>query len=405
MWFPVGGGLTTPVLVSAPGQWRRIRRRRRGARGRRRVPAGSLRSACRSSWSPSPHKACNAAPADYRTPLVILVVGQRRQSGDRTGAGVRVRSGHRRRRVVDRVRPGRCRRRLPGRDPAAAPPGPTRRPNRDEMAPLITAGRHLLLRVGSMLAVFTGATAIAARVDDSTLAAHRSRCRCSSSWRSCSTPSPCRPRPWWRRNSARRSRGRGSDRAEWWLSLIAAGGLAVVLGRVPVLPRVFTDDPRSSRGRRRRVAARAPRVPGAIAFADDGVLIGAGDYRFLGRAAFGYLVAMVPIAAVVLATPSLGIAGIWLGLDGGWRCAQSSTRCGCSRRDPAARPPGGRPGVRLVERRRDGVAPHPERGGAGQRGRARERERGTTPTRAHARRRTTPDAAQSGAVHVDADRW
>ncbi len=42
-----------------------------------------------------------------------------------------------------------------------------------EMAPLLTAGRHLLLRVGSMLAVFTGATAIAARVDDATLAAHQ----------------------------------------------------------------------------------------------------------------------------------------------------------------------------------------------------------------------------------------
>ena len=46
-------------------------------------------------------------------------------------------------------------------------------PNRSEMAPLLTAGRHLLLRVGSMLAVFTGATAIAARVDDATLAAHQ----------------------------------------------------------------------------------------------------------------------------------------------------------------------------------------------------------------------------------------
>ena len=55
-------------------------------------------------------------------------------------------------------------------------------------------------------------------------------------------------------------------------------------------------------------------LPGAIAFADDGVLIGIGDYRFLGWAAFGYLLAVVPIAVAVLATPSLGIAGIWIGL-------------------------------------------------------------------------------------------
>ena len=48
-----------------------------------------------------------------------------------------------------------------------------RRPDRAEMAPLLTAGRHLLLRVGSMLVVFTGATAVAARIDEATLAAHQ----------------------------------------------------------------------------------------------------------------------------------------------------------------------------------------------------------------------------------------
>jgi Na+-driven multidrug efflux pump len=52
-------------------------------------------------------------------------------------------------------------------------PARQRGPNWSEMAPLLTAGRHLLLRVGSMLAVFTGATAIAARIDDVTLAAHQ----------------------------------------------------------------------------------------------------------------------------------------------------------------------------------------------------------------------------------------
>ncbi len=55
-------------------------------------------------------------------------------------------------------------------------------------------------------------------------------------------------------------------------------------------------------------------LPGAVAFAYDGVFIGAGDYRFLGRAAFGYLLAVVPIAVVVLWFPALGIVGIWLGL-------------------------------------------------------------------------------------------
>jgi Na+-driven multidrug efflux pump len=51
--------------------------------------------------------------------------------------------------------------------------------------------------------------------------------------------------------------------------------------------------------------------PAAIAFAHDGVLIGAGDYRFLGRAALGYLIAVAPLGVLVLVFRDLGIAGIW----------------------------------------------------------------------------------------------
>jgi Na+-driven multidrug efflux pump len=92
--------------------------------------------------------------------------------------------------------------------------------------------------------------------------------------------------------------------------------LCVLLAALaPVLPHLFTDD--------QEVVDRAVAgllwlavvlVPGAIAFAYDGVLIGAADYRFLGRAAFWYLVAVIPIGAVTLLYPQLGIAGIWGGL-------------------------------------------------------------------------------------------
>jgi Na+-driven multidrug efflux pump len=63
-------------------------------------------------------------------------------------------------------------------------------------------------------------------------------------------------------------------------------------------------------------------VPAAIAFAYDGVLIGAGDYRFLGRAALGYTLTLLPVAAIVLARPQLGIAGIWLGITL-WMCLRA----------------------------------------------------------------------------------
>lgn len=90
---------------------------------------------------------------------------------------------------------------------------------------------------------------------------------------------------------------------------------ALIAISAPVLPRLFTSDEAViSRATAALVFLAILLLPGALAFAYDGVLIGAADYRFLGRAALAYLVAVVPIAAVVLTTPSLGIAGIWIGL-------------------------------------------------------------------------------------------
>ena len=196
-------------------------------------------------------------------------------------------------------------------------PARQRRPDRAEMAPLITAGRHLLLRVGSMLAVFTGATAIAARVDDATLAAHQIA---MSMFLFLALVLDALAVP--AQTLVAEELGRGGHDAQLIasrvvvLSLVAAGALAaVLLVTSPLLPRVFSDDPAVvSRATGALALLALLLLPGAVAFADDGVLIGAGDYRFLGLAALGYLVAIVPIAVAVLVTPSLGIAGIWLGL-------------------------------------------------------------------------------------------
>lgn len=192
-----------------------------------------------------------------------------------------------------------------------------RRPDRAEMAPLLTAGRHLLLRVGSMLAVFTGATAIAARVDDPTLAAHQIA---MSMFLFLALVLDALAVP--AQTLVAEELGRGGSGARLLasrvvvLSVGAAGVLAaVVLATSPLLPRIFSDDPAVvSRATVALVLLAVLLLPGAVAFADDGVLIGAGDYRFLGVAAFGYLVATVPVAVAVLVVPALGITGIWLGL-------------------------------------------------------------------------------------------
>lgn len=193
-----------------------------------------------------------------------------------------------------------------------------RRPDIDGMRPLMSAGKYLLLRVGSMLAVFGGSTAIAARIDKSTLAAHQV---VNSMFIFLALVLDALAVP--AQTIVAEELGKDdidtaahvakrSVRLSVWTGL----GLAVLLAALaPVIPHLFSDDG--------AVVDRATGalwwlavalVPGAIAFAHDGILIGAGDYRFLGRAAFGYLVAVTPVAVLILLVPGLGIAGIWGGL-------------------------------------------------------------------------------------------
>jgi Na+-driven multidrug efflux pump len=103
---------------------------------------------------------------------------------------------------------------------------------------------------------------------------------------------------------------------EWAVAAGAVFGL-VMLGLIDVLPRAFTSDP--------AVIDRAQEIwplfalmqpaNGAV-FALDGILIGAGDTRFL---MFGMLAAalgvFVPVALLSLAL-DWGIVGVWAGLVG-----------------------------------------------------------------------------------------
>ncbi|MFW2335498.1 MATE family efflux transporter [Ilumatobacter sp.] len=193
-----------------------------------------------------------------------------------------------------------------------------RRPDLDGMRPLMSAGKYLLLRVGSMLGVFGGSTAIAARIDNVTLAAHQIANSLfiflALTLDALAVPAQTIVAEELGREDVP-SASHVADRAVR-LSLWTGAGLGVLLALLaPLLPHVFTDDP--------AVVERATSalwwlsvalLPGAVAFAHDGILIGAGDYRFLGRAAFGYLLAVAPIGVLVLVIPSLGIAGIWGGL-------------------------------------------------------------------------------------------
>lgn len=186
------------------------------------------------------------------------------------------------------------------------------------MAPLMTAGKHLILRVAAMLAVFGSATAIAARIDDATLAAHQVA---MSLFLLLALVLDAFAVPAHTLVAEEQGKGDAGDtpfvaRRSVRLSVITGVGLGIVLASTSwLLPRIFSDDP--------AVVERASSallwlalivVPGAIAFAYDGILIGAGDYRFLGLAAVAYLIAVAPLGVVTILAPDLGIAGIWAGL-------------------------------------------------------------------------------------------
>jgi MATE family, multidrug efflux pump len=193
-------------------------------------------------------------------------------------------------------------------------PARRRAPSYERMRPLLVAGRHLLLRVGSMLVVTSAMTAIAARTDDATLAAHQIGASLflflALGLDALAIPA---------QTLVAEELGHGSTAAAAEvsrrcvrLSAIAGVVIAGVLATLaPVLPHAFSDDP--------AVLSRATAVlawlalailPGSIAFAYDGVLIGLGDYRFLGLAALAYLLAVSPLGIVTLVA-GLGIAGIW----------------------------------------------------------------------------------------------
>lgn len=192
-----------------------------------------------------------------------------------------------------------------------------RRPRWSEMRPLLDAGRHLLLRVTAMLAVFTGATSLAARVDEATLAAHQIAITVflflALTLDALAVPSQTLVAEELGRDESSAATD-VADRA-LRMSLLLGGGLAALLAALtPLIARGFSNDPAVVD--RAQVALwflAVVLLPASAAFATDGSLIGAADYRFLGRAAVGYLLLVVPIAAIVLIA-DLGIAGIWTGL-------------------------------------------------------------------------------------------
>ena len=295
------------------------RRQRRRLRLRRHLPADHAPSACRSSCSPSAPRACSAAPPTTArrssscspSNLVNAVLEVVFVFGFDWGVPGSAWST-----VIAQVGAGVAFAVVVRRHLAPGPPSPPE-PGGDGAAaqrrPLPAAARRLDARRDRPGRRRSPPASTPRRWPPT-----RSPPACCCSSPSSSTPWRSRPRRSSPRSSARGRRRRppSSSRRCVRLSIITGAGAAVVLAALsPLLPDAFSaDDAVTARATAALLWLAVMLVPAAIAFAYDGVLIGAGDYRFLGLAALAYLVAVAPIGAVVLRRPTAASAAIWAGL-------------------------------------------------------------------------------------------
>jgi putative MATE family efflux protein len=211
-------------------------------------------------------------------------------------------------------------------------PADSRRPSLERMRPLARIGGEIFVRTTALYASFLVASAVLARVGEASLAAHQIAFQLFVFLALVLDAIAIAGQV-----IVGRSLGAGDAEgahaaARRMIGWSVAAGLLfalVMLALIDVLPRAFTSDP--------RVVERAQEIwplfalmqpaNGAV-FALDGILIGAGDTRFLMWAMLAASLGVyVPIALGSLAL-GLGLVGVWSGLLGlilarlatcGWR--------------------------------------------------------------------------------------
>lgn len=189
------------------------------------------------------------------------------------------------------------------------------RPSWTEARPLLVSGAHLAVRSIAMYTVWNASTVIAAHLDTPTLAANQVATQLFM-FLALVLDALAVPLHSLVAGELGAGRAQAADRIgrrSVVLSLWCALGLGALLAAVtPWLPYLFSGDPAV---RSRLVGAllvlAVMQLPGAIAFALDGALIGAHDMSWLGGQAVRNLLAFVPLAAATVIWPRLGLTGLW----------------------------------------------------------------------------------------------
>jgi MATE family, multidrug efflux pump len=201
-----------------------------------------------------------------------------------------------------------------------AAPADSRRPSLQRMRPLARIGTEIFVRTTALYASFLVGSAVLARVGEDSLGAHQIAFQLFVFLALVLDAIAIAGQV-----IVGRTLGAGDADAahaaarrmiEWAVVAGAAFGL-VMLALIDVIPRAFTSDPDVIDRTQEIWPLFALMQPanGAV-FALDGILIGAGDTRFLMygmlAASFGFY---VPVALLALAL-DWGIVGVWVGLVG-----------------------------------------------------------------------------------------
>lgn len=192
--------------------------------------------------------------------------------------------------------------------------GAALRPEAAALRRLATIGRDLLIRTAALRLALGASTAVAARLGVEPLAAHQIAFEVltflSLSLDALAIAGQSLVGTDLGAGAAARARATGRRILVWGAGAGVVSGVLLAAVRHP-LAGVFTDDP--------AVEALAAdlllwvavlQVPAGVVFALDGILIGAGDLRYLARAMVGVALVFAP-CAVAVAVLDLGIGWLW----------------------------------------------------------------------------------------------
>jgi putative MATE family efflux protein len=188
------------------------------------------------------------------------------------------------------------------------------RPHPATLRSLVVIGRDLFLRTGSLMAALAVATAVASRLGEVPLAAHQVAFQLwtflALSLDAVAIAAQAMVGRLLGAGDADGARAAAGRMIEWGiLAGLALGGLIALLR--PVLAPLFSDDAAVVHLTEHVLWVVAVLQPlNGVVFVLDGVLIGAGDLRFLAGAMVGAFVAFLP-AAVLAGTAGGTLLWLW----------------------------------------------------------------------------------------------